>query len=96
MKKRKTSKKVQKNSDLEHGTRVLLENMSSDIKRVAEGHSTIIRKLEAHDAQFVSIDQRFNRIETVVTDTNKQVKEIKGKITDHETRITKLEEKIHA
>ena len=89
MKKNKISKNNKK--EIEQKTRVLLEDMQSDIKRVAEGHSTIIRKLEEHDAGFIEIDRRFDRVEMVVSDTNRRVKSIEVKSDSHEKRLTKLE-----
>ena len=78
-------------SEIEQKTRVLLEDIQSDIKRVAEGHSTIVRKLGEHDTRFIEIDRRFDRIEMVVSDTNRRVKSIEEKFGSHEKRITKLE-----
>ena len=85
-------------------TRVLLEQIRSDVRTVSEQHGSVMeklqehdqkfekieRKLEQHDAHFLHIDQRFknmdarfDRIEKVVT----------GVISDHETRIKRLEVK---
>ncbi len=98
-----------KKIDYERETRVLLESMHSDIKRIAEGHSGIMRKLEEHDRRFDSHDRRFdshdrrfdsmesesNFVKLAVMDTNQRVKSIGEKLDNHETRITKLEEKVH-
>jgi len=83
-----------KTTDSERETRVLLEDIRQQVKIVAEGHGTIIKKLEGHDKKFEQIDQRFDRIETVLTDTNVRVKSIEKKLDNHETRITKVEEKV--
>ena len=83
-----------KTTDSERETRVLLEDIHQQVKIVAEGHGTIIKKLEDHDKKFEQIDQRFDRIETVLTDTNVIVKSIEKKLDNHETRITKVEEKV--
>lgn len=88
----KTSKT--KTTDSERETRVLLEDIRQQVKIVAEGHGTIIKKLEDHDKKFEQIDQRFDRIETVLTDTNVRVKSIEKKINNHEARIAKVEEKV--
>jgi len=71
-------------------TRVLLEDIRQQVQTIAEGHGAIIRKLDEHDQRFERIDQRFDRIEMVLTDTNNRVKNIEK---DHGARITKLEEK---
>jgi len=82
-----------KTTDSERETRVLLEDIRQQVKTVAEGHGTIIHKLDEHDKKFEHIDQRLDRIEMVLTDTNDRVKTIEK---DHGTRITKLEEKVLA
>ena len=81
-------------TDSERETKVLLEDIHQQVKIVAEGHGSIIKKLEDHDKKFEHIDQRFDVIETVLTDTNARVKSIEKKLDNHETRITKIEEKI--
>lgn len=83
-----------KTTDSERETRVLLEDIRQQVKIVAEGHGIIIKKLEDHDKKFEHIDQRFDVIETVLTDTNARVKSIEKKLDNHETRITKVEEKV--
>ena len=90
----KTSKS--KSIDSERETRVLLEDIRKQVQTVAEGHGFIIKKLEEHDEKFEQIDQRFDRIESVLTDTNGIVKSIEKKLDDHETRIKKVEEKVFA
>lgn len=89
----KKNDKITKNktTDSERETKVLLEDIRHQVKTVAEGYGIIIKKLEEHDERFEQIDQRFDRIETVLTDTNDRVKKIEK---DHGTRITRLEEKV--
>lgn len=86
-------------------TRVLLEQIRSEVKTVSEQHGSIMgklqehdqrfekieNKLEQHDMHFLHIDQRFanmdarfDRLEKVIT----------GVVSDPETRIKKLEEKV--
>ena len=85
----------------------LMEQMRKEVKTVAEGHSTIIRKLEEHDDKFESIDKRFNKVESelhsvkmAVVDNSHGIDKIEKKLDEnlnnHEKRITKLEEKVHA
>ena len=85
-------------------TRVLLEQIRSEVRTVSEQHGSVMEKLqehdqrfekiehklEQHDVHFLHIDQRFqnmdarfDRLEKVVT----------GVISDHETRIKRLEVK---
>ena len=93
MKKNNKTPKI-KMTDSERETRVLLEDICQQVKIVAEGHGTIIKKLEDHDKEFEQMDQCFDRIETVLTDTNVRVKSIEKKLDNHEARIAKVEEKV--
>jgi septal ring factor EnvC (AmiA/AmiB activator) len=100
MKKNEKSPKTQK-TDLELETRVLLEAISQEVQVVAEGHGTIIRKLDEHDKKFDVIEKQIGGlksdveiIKVAVMDTNQRVKVIEKKIDNHEIRITKLEEKV--
>ena len=100
MKKSDKSPKTQK-TDLELETRVLLEAISQQVQVVAEGHGTIIRKLDEHDKKFDVIEKQIGGlksdveiIKVAVMDTNQRVKTIEKKLDNHETRITKLEVKV--
>lgn len=86
----------------ERATNVLLEDMRSEIKKIAEGHSGLPRKLEEHDKEFEKIDQRFDILEGAVSENGRDIKELKVNvkqinekldkiIINHEDRIKKLE-----
>jgi len=66
--------------DPERETRTILEGMSNDIKTIAEGHSTIIKKLEKHD-------EHFGMLETAITEVDASVKRI-------DARLEKVEQKL--
>lgn len=81
---------------------VLLEKISSDVKAIAEGHSVLNHKIDQVNAKLVEHDKRFDRIEMVVTEHSKGIKELKtgqkeikeklDTVTqDHEDRLKKLE-----
>jgi len=100
MKKSDKAPKTQK-TDLELETRVLLEAISQQVQVVAEGHGTIIRKLDEHDKKFDVIEKQIGGlksdveiIKVAVMDTNQRVKTIEKKLDNHEIRITKLEVKV--
>ncbi len=100
MKKNDKAPKTQK-TDSELETRVLLEAISQQVQVVAEGHGTIIRKLDEHDKKFDVIEKQIGGlksdveiIKVAVMDTNQRVKTIEKKLDNHETRITKLEVKV--
>ena len=101
MPKEKQSKSTQE-FDTGRETWVLLEQIRSEVKTVSEQHGSIMGKLQehdqrfekidgrldkielkliAHDGRFANMDARFDRIEKVIT----------GVVSDHETRIKKLE-----
>ncbi len=103
MPKEKRSKSIPE-FDSGRETRVLLEQIRSEVRTVSEQHGSVMEKLqehdqrfekiehklEQHDVHFLHIDQRFqnmdarfDRLEKVVT----------GVISDHETRIKRLEVK---
>ena len=54
------------------------------------------RKLDEHGRKLDEHDGRFDRIESVLLDTNSRVKSIEKKLDNHEGRIIKLEEKVLA
>ena len=100
MKKNDKAPKTQK-TDSERETRVLLEAINQQVQIVAEGHGTIIRKLDEHDKKFDVIEKQIGGlksdveiIKVTVMDTNQRVKTIEKKLDNHETRITKLEVKV--
>lgn len=103
MPKEKSSKLTQE-FDTGRETRVLLEQIHSGVRAVSEQHGSIMEKLQehdqgfekidgrldkielkliAHDGRFANIDARFDRLEKVIT----------GVVSDHETRIKRLEVK---
>lgn len=92
-----TSEKGKMSRNLERETRVLLEEVRSDFKALAEQYISIDvklkehdqkfvkieQKLEQHDLQFLKIDHRFDRLE----------QQFGGILKDHEHRLKTLESK---
>lgn len=77
-------------------TTALMEHMTKEVKTVAEGHGIIIKKLEEHDKKFTKIESELDTISMAVMDTSQTAKSIEKKLDNHEARIVKLEEKVHA
>lgn len=89
-------------------TNILMEQMRHEIKTVAEGHGSIIRKLEEHDKRFNDIDERFDKIDSKLTEHDKKFAKVESElqsismavmdtgheIKEHEKRIKKVEEKV--
>ena len=87
-----------KKFDRERETRVLLEKIDSDVRAIAEGQSANDARLirvENTLSELVNLKSDVQTIKMVVMDTNQKVKSIDQKLDTHETRITKLEEKVH-
>jgi chromosome segregation ATPase len=96
-------------TDQDRRTNILLEAIRGDIRVVAEGHAMLARRLDEHDAKlemilnklqghdnrFIEIGQRFDRLEMIVTEINDRMKSDSTRIDSHETRLTRLEDKIY-
>ena len=104
MPKKKSAKKskLTPKHDSQRETRVLLEQIHSEVKIVAEGHDILNQKLDNVDAKLQGHDVRFDRLEMVAGEHSKDIKELKAgqeeikqkldTVTEnHEKRIQKLE-----
>lgn len=83
---------------LERETRVLLEEVRSELKVVAEGHGSIVKRLDKveeklyeHDRRFDKIDYRFDKLDQRF---DRFEKEFGSVLTDHEHRLKTVERKI--
>ena len=88
--------------DSERETRVLLEKISSDVKTVAEGHSSLVKgqeeiksELSTVKAAVWEIDTKVKGIDTKVNEIGTRLKKVEQKLDsvteNHEQRIQKLE-----
>ena len=97
MKKNEKTPKT-KTTNSERETRVLLEDIRKEVKTIAEGHGTIIRKLDEHDKRFVKIESELDTVKMAVMQISGDIKDLKEEVakdlSDHKTRIVKLEEKV--
>jgi len=48
------------------GSEVLLEEIRSEVRRVAEGHSTLVRGQQGVHAELVQLTSRFGQVEAAV------------------------------
>ena len=103
----KKNQKPNPEYDSQRETRVLLEQIRTEVKLVAEQHGSIkgdigsiIKKLDEHDG-------RFNRLEMAAMDNTREARQLQSgqeriekkldtAIGDHETRIHRLEAKVGA
>ena len=97
-KKSQKAKSPTPSRDSERETRVLLEEVRSDFKTIAEQYSTITKKLEGHDQrlvrieeklgqhdlQFLKIDHRFDKLE----------QQFGAILKDHEHRLKTVEQRL--
>ena len=107
MKKSENTPKTSKPGS-EQKTRVLLENMYSDIKKIAEGQvstDTRLSKIEEVIPELIEVKSEVKAISMAVMTLNgdlkalhNDVKDLKNKVDEnlynHDKRITKLEEKV--
>ena len=77
-------------TDFGRETRVLLEDVRSELKVVAEGHTSIVKRLDGVGAKLIQHDHRFDRIEGQLGQLQQQVGSV---LTDHESRLKVLEAK---
>ncbi len=75
-------------------TTALMEHMTKEVKIVAEGHGVLAKRLDNIESDLTGVKSDLDIVKTVVMDTNQRVKVIEKKFDNHETRITKLEEKV--
>ncbi len=87
------SKKV----NTERGTQVLLERMHADIQRIAEVQSSTVTQIAEIKADMPTKSE-VNTISMAVIQISGDMKALKNKVdenlSNHEARITKLEEKV--
>ncbi len=85
-------------TDPQRETRVLMEEVRSELKIVAEGHGSIVKrldrveeKLEQHDQRFDKIEGKLGRIEGQLGQLQEQVGSV---LKDHEGRLKTVEQKL--
>lgn len=88
-----------KMTDTERGA--LFENMNRDITRIAEAQVATVEKvskIEKVVERIPAMESAINTISTAVMQISSDIKELKNKVvqdlSNHDKRITKLEEKV--
>ena len=74
-------------ANLERETRVLLEEVRQQFETVAEGHSSLVKKLEQHD-------QRFDRLEAATLENSREIRILKGDVQLLKEGQKRIEEKL--
>jgi chromosome segregation ATPase len=84
--------------DSQRETRVLLEQIRSEVKAVAEQHGDVIKKFDVMEQRFDRVEQALLENSTNITTLKQGQKRIEQKldttINNHEKRIHNLENKI--
>ncbi|MFH0731361.1 MAG: hypothetical protein V2A72_00365 [Candidatus Omnitrophota bacterium] len=96
MKNKKTSRteKPTPEYDSTRQQNVLLEGMSFDIKTLAEGHGSIVKKLEEHDVRFDRIESELSSVKVAVLDNSMQIKDLKTGLGKVEQRLDTVEQRL--
>ena len=94
---KKKGPSITQSTDSERESRVLLEDVRSQLKVVAEGHGLIVGRLDRVEGRLDRVegkltehDLRFDRIEGQLGQIQKQVGSV---LIDHESRLKVLEAK---
>lgn len=75
----------------ERETRVLFEKIESDVAKVAEGHSMLVKKLEEHDKEFATMNQRFDILEAAVSENGRVIKQHNGRFDTIDKRFDTID-----
>ncbi|MCX5677620.1 MAG: hypothetical protein NTY76_00730 [Candidatus Omnitrophica bacterium] len=84
---KKENMKTGRSTDFDQETRVLLEDMQSGIKTIAEGHSGIVSRLDRIEARLGTVESELNTVKIVVYN-------IDSRLINVELRLTKVEHKL--
>ena len=81
------AKKITPKHDAEQKTRVILENIRSDISTVAEGHGIIIKRLD-------NVELELTFIKAAVMEVDSNVKEVDARLEKVEHKLDNVEHKL--
>lgn len=90
MPRKKKSPKV----DSQRETRVLLENMYSDIKKVAEGHSELVSRLDEIDNKLLKNESDHFKLEMKVESIKSQTGTIDSKVDRIERQVNSIKDAV--
>ncbi len=78
------------------GFAALVEQVRSEVRTVAEGHGGLVHGQEELRNMIASLGTRVNFIENAMTDGFKEVREIKGMVTEIKDRTALLNTQLDA
>lgn len=91
---KKENMKTERSIGFDRGTRVLLEDMQSSIKVIAEGHAGIISRLDSIDARLGTVESELHTVKMVVYDIDSRLTRVESRLASVESRLTKVEHKL--
>jgi|GEM_PF-1127491 len=87
MPKKKTERDLSPETDSERETRVLLEGVRSELKVVAEGHGSIIGRLD-------KVEGSLKEVEGSLKEVKGDLQEVKGRLNRVETKIDRVDNQV--
>ena len=90
---KKEKMKSGRSVDFERETRVLLEDVQSNVRLIAEGHSSIVGSLKNIDARLDKVEGRLGAVESMLGSVESELYSVKMAVFDLNTRIAKVENK---
>ena len=91
MRNQSKEKRITSATDSERETRVLLEEVRSDVKTIAEQHGSIMTKLKEHDGRFVRIDQKLEQHDLQFLKMDHRFDKLEKRFTGLEQRFDRLD-----
>ena len=88
--KKKTTKPIKASPeyDSQRQTRVLLEQIRSEVKTVSEQHGSIMEKLEGHDKQFTNIESELNTVKSDLISVKSDLISVKSDLISVKSELT--------
>jgi len=84
---KKENMKTGRSADFELKTRVLLEDIQSSVKVIAEGHSGIISRLDRVEIRLGTVESELHTVKMVVFDLDSRLTKMDHRLTNVENKL---------
>jgi len=91
---KKENMRTAKRFDFERETRVLLEDIQSGVKIIAEGHTGIISRLDRVEIRLGAVESELHTVKMVVFDLDSRLTKVEHRLTRVEDRLTAVDYKL--
>lgn len=91
---KKENMKIGRSIDFERETRVLLEDIQSSVKVMAEGHSGVISRLDRVEYRLGSVESELHTVKMVVFDLDTRLTKVETRLSGVETRLSGVETRL--